>query len=496
MVNRQERTRYTPAPGQSRFVAALWDAPAVTGLLAVLGGTAALSALVATLLSPRLVCRIWLLVMACLLIGYAFLGRGFAYLGMPPLFVGEMALGLAVFAFFAASGPQWLLRTPLTWPIIVFMLVGIAGTSPHIGYHGIDALRDAVVWGYAFFALAIGAVVTRLVAQDRVVEWWLRWYPFFAGWAFFAALIFIFAADRLPRWPWGPGIRVMEFKPGDFAVLLVPGLLFYLSGANNHWSLSRYVPSWMTVSSILGALLIIFSLGRAAMVAVAVSLFVGLILQPSRAGVRLAATALFLFVIVTSLAAVELDVGRERAISVRQIVANISSIFLPDYQEGLSGSKEWRLQWWDDIIGYTLHGPYFWTGKGYGINLADDDGYQVSADGSLRSPHNSHLTLLARGGVPAIAMWILLNAAFAGQLVLRFTQERDPRKKQTLLVVLGTWAAFHVNAAFDVYLEGPQGGIWFWCLVGFGMALLQRPQPGCALPMRRLHTRNVAREAC
>jgi hypothetical protein len=30
-----------------------------------------------------------------------------------------------------------------------------------------------------------------------------------------------------------------------------------------------------------------------------------------------------------------------------------------------------------------------------------------------------------------------------------------------------------VNAAFDVFLEGPQGGVWFWCLIGFGIAALE-----------------------
>jgi hypothetical protein len=30
-----------------------------------------------------------------------------------------------------------------------------------------------------------------------------------------------------------------------------------------------------------------------------------------------------------------------------------------------------------------------------------------------------------------------------------------------------------VNASFDVYLEGPQAGIWFWCVFGFGIAALE-----------------------
>jgi len=41
------------------------------------------------------------------------------------------------------------------------------------------------------------------------------------------------------------------------------------------------------------------------------------------------------------------------------------------------------------------------------------------------------------------------------------------------LWILAYWIAFIVNASFDVFLEGPQAGIWFWCLFGFGAAMLE-----------------------
>ena len=31
------------------------------------------------------------------------------------------------------------------------------------------------------------------------------------------------------------------------------------------------------------------------------------------------------------------------------------------------------------------------------------------------------------------------------------------------------WLAFLINATFDVYLEGPMGGIWFWSVFGLGI---------------------------
>ncbi len=38
------------------------------------------------------------------------------------------------------------------------------------------------------------------------------------------------------------------------------------------------------------------------------------------------------------------------------------------------------------------------------------------------------------------------------------------------LFLLAYWMAFMINTAFDVFLEGPMGGIWFWTVYGIGLA--------------------------
>ena len=39
--------------------------------------------------------------------------------------------------------------------------------------------------------------------------------------------------------------------------------------------------------------------------------------------------------------------------------------------------------------------------------------------------------------------------------------------------ILVYWVAMMVNTSFDPYLEGPQGGIWFWSLFGLGMVVMR-----------------------
>ncbi|MCL5742547.1 MAG: hypothetical protein M1541_01275, partial [Acidobacteria bacterium] len=119
--------------------------------------------------------------------------------------------------------------------------------------------------------------------------------------------------------------------------------------------------------------------------------------------------------------------------------------------------------------------PNFWSGKGFGVNLADDDGFQVVADHALRSPHSGHLTVLARAGVPGLALWLLLQGSLClGLLRSYFRVRREGNREWAAVVawIVAYWTAFTVNGAFDVYLEGPQGGIWFWVVFGMGIAVL------------------------
>ena len=197
----------------------------------------------------------------------------------------------------------------------------------------------------------------------------------------------------------------------------------------------------------------------------------------------------FVFAFVFVGADIRLNAGQDREVSADQIIENLRSIVDGrSNTSNLEGTRAWRLQWWQDIIDYTVHGPYFWMGKGFGINLADDDDYQGTVMGlPNRSPHNIQMTVLARAGVPGLVVWSLLHITFALSLVLAFFRARRDRREwwaRVNLWIFSFWVAFMVNAAFDVFLEGPQGGVWFWCLIGFGIAALeaQRAERSAARP--------------
>jgi O-antigen ligase len=134
---------------------------------------------------------------------------------------------------------------------------------------------------------------------------------------------------------------------------------------------------------------------------------------------------------------------------------------------------EWRFRWWRKIIDYTFHGPYFWTGKGYGMNLADEDGF-FNWDHSLRSPHNGFMTILARSGVPGLLLWSAFLLTLTFQVArIWLTKKADQKQRFIAIWFLVCLAGFLFLASFDVFLEGPMAGIWFWSLVGFALAYFQ-----------------------
>jgi hypothetical protein len=425
--------------------------------------------------------RLFVFFLGFVLFGYAFFGRAFAYLGFTPFFVGEILLTLGIARALLSRDKSIALRSVLGWVILFFIIWGALCTLPYLNLYGIDSLRDGVVWGYSFFAILIPPLIVRtrlhnytILQYSRLLPWFLVFTPM--SWAL--ARLFSGFVPTVP----GTNVPWLALKPGDMAVHYAGIGSFLLLQLHRSPILSKdsyRLPSDCILWFLwLVCFLIVSSVNRAGFLSIIIGGSIVFLIRPGRS-VRQVAMLLAVAIPFT-LAIISYDVsinlGGNRSISIEQIIANVQSISGDSERNELSGSREWRLRWWDAIIDYTFRGPYFWTGKGYGINLADADGFQVSAEGALRSPHNGHLTILARSGVPGLALWVILQLLFAGALISASIRARRNGREHWVAIngwILAYWAAFLINGAFDVFLEGPQGGIWFWCVIGFGIGILQ-----------------------
>ena len=436
------------------------------GIVAVAGGVFLLA------LGERLL-HAFVALLSGLLLGYMYFGKGFAYVGVAPLYAGEAILAVGLIALLLTL-PR-LRLSPLHLGLLAFMMLGLLRTVPYIQTYGLDAVRDGVIWIYGLFALVLSAAVRRK-DLELIVRWYGRLLPWFVAWVPIVFVITHAVGSSLPTYP-GTDVTIPYFKGGDMGVHLAGIAGFLLLGLYSRQFLGKeprprelYVwPIWILGVVMAGAI------NRGGLIAAGSAIIMIMILRPSRRifGFMAAGSLVFLLLLAFN---VEVDLGTRRAISANQVVDNVRSIFVDTGDERLEGTKGWRLEWWGDIYDYTFNGPYFWTGKGFGVNLALDDGFDPEGEGTLRAPHNGHLSVLARMGVPGLALWIALQLGLAIMMLVKCIQwrrERDELWSKVIGWLLVYWAAFIINMSFDVYLEGPQGGIWFWSVIGLALAVFR-----------------------
>jgi O-antigen ligase len=281
------------------------------------------------------------------------------------------------------------------------------------------------------------------------------------------------AGTGVPMWP-GTQVPIIYAKAGDILVHLGGAAAFMAVGLSGNVRKSRI--------ALLGLGVALTGLSRGGLLAFSLAFGFAFVTRP-RSRNAWALVTLFVMAAVF-LAVTDLRLrypGNDREVSFAQFTERFASTAGRAGGQDLENTKSWRLAWWGTIIGYTIVGDYRWAGKGYGINLATDDGFQVTDDDSLRSPHNATMTILARSGVIGLLAWLSLLGTWSITLLramLRARQRQDRQWSALFAFLLAYFLALFVNASFDVYLEGPVGGIWFWSVlgVGIGATLIYRQQ--------------------
>ena len=421
----------------------------------------------------------FVLTLLFILLGYMYLGKGFAYLHIPigfPLYVGEIVLGFGLLA--AALRPGMLINALSTTPgkiYACFFTWGMIRTLPYINRFGITAGRDSALYYYGIFMLLVYGVIRKRRQIIRITVLYAKPASLYVFWVPVAFFLYNFARDYLPRIP-GTDLSILIFKY-DIVIHLTGAIAFFalFSGVFTKKKVRKRNVLWY----ILAVLSCILMMGRSSYLTLICGFTVMVFLNGIKKSIRplagfiLAITLLFL--IIPNITSPYLM----SEISPEVVVGLTKSIFTDvDDPRFRQGTKVWRLMWWKMIIDETVFGPYFWTGRGFGENLADVHGF-LSSDPEklvrpLRSPHNSHMTVLSRMGVPGFLLWIIFHAVLVKRFYSGWRRARragDRFLQGVFAWVLCFWVAFMVNSMFDMTFEGPHGAIWFWSVMGLGLAV-------------------------
>jgi len=406
--------------------------------------------------------------LSIMLLGYAVFNRTFAYIGIPPLYIGEIAL---------LWGGILCILSPVATMIAVanlphLFLIGLmfwtfVCTVPYISLYGFDSIRDAMLVGYGAFSIIIVSLL--LDSPKRLIWIYKIGYPkfiyaFLVGAFFVRCGVLLLGEENVPFIP-GTHVPILGVRLGAF--------MMHLLGIAAYWMLGQQKVSWFWYGMMVLNLLFSFT-NRGGLLAFVLGFSVVMVLRPTNAKIWRILALLCFIVGLLAVTGLELDLKHQgRKISVEQFVAQFASLGQSTGVADLDNTKEWRLNWWKDILNYTIYGPYLYQGKGFGINLAEDDGYSGTQFEGMRSPHNGHLTILARSGLVGFGLWILIQSTWLGAMALSYLNARLAKQDKWINLfvwIIAYWVAMMVNSSFDVHLEGPMGGIWFWVLFGFGLA--------------------------
>jgi O-antigen/teichoic acid export membrane protein len=430
-----------------------------------------------------------------LLGGYLFFSKSFAYLHVPgtPVFIGEIVLGIGLFEVLRVPSPwrHLLNRAPALRLAIAFLAVCCVRLYFDYPKYGLDAVRDASVGYYLLFAfLAAAAVVAEPTFVPRLLGWYRKVLPAFLFWA--PVALMLASIDSLTG-IYMPGTEtpVNSFKAGDFGVQIAVAIGFLWLDARRTEAGQTGKFSTTVGLSLVGlvGLAACLSQNRGGFIAgAAVLLVVAVYLSPARRR-RLVVP------ILAGLAGISVLVlllnlrlpTDEREFSLQQVTENMLSIIQRDQSEDLSGTVEWREQYWQRIRHDMLTQGTWKSGFGFGVVLGARYGADDPNDPApLRSAHNTHLTVFARTGIVGLIVWALLWLAWCYRLQWWIRRRsggvRDP-DGAIVIWVLAAAVGWLVNAYFDPSLEAPSACIWLYVLVGVGAAMTRRlqPEPG-AIP--------------
>ncbi len=405
------------------------------------------------------------------LVLYLAFGKGFAYAGVPPVFVGELLLVVVVLAALSSDTalPQNLAA------VIAAVLVGLALVQLAVDRlvtndPWLESLRGVAPIYYSGFAFAVYALLRRREAEVgptrvlRLIEGALaRAAPVVVVIISLLVLRSLRVSPATPAWPISGG-PLLPTKATDISVALVIVLPALLVRSPAPTALRHR--RWLLVLWIMVAVVVTFrSRGALGGLAAGYALASPNLTRMLRG---LAAVTVLLVVLYTS--GLSVTMGKQRELSFRSGVDSVASLLGADegLNSRLTATRNWRIDWWSDIWTDVGSRQMLLHGYGWGDNLAIRYGVVPPGEDRdprvLRAPHSIFFSLAGRAGVVTAVGFVLVPVL---TIARSFTRRRRVGRSLAVEGARAGVAAALVVASSDVYLESPQGSIVFWSLIGF-----------------------------
>jgi hypothetical protein len=383
---------------------------------------------------------------------YVFFNKGVAY-----SYMAEILLVAGIFLLFI-NRKQFEIRLDSKQILVgIFIIISILFILVGVFQYSIfNVLRDSLAFQYAWFAFIIYFFKNEYDNIWQKIIQIYKWAPLVLFLNFF---LFYFVFLYLPPINIFGNQNIIIYKNGDKSVhLLISTILMFLYT-------EKYSRKWLIANTILIVInfLILLAFTRSGSVAYILALFSFFFFSKEKflnETLRKVLKYVPIIMVICMGLFVAIDIqgdAQGRTISLSQITDNFSSIVSTNIDGNLTENKVWRLIWWAKLINESFTLQHFFVGKGLGMSLAGND--ILNTDDNLRSPHNFHLTILARFGYFVFIAWIIWLVSLFKPL---FTRKLAGKT----LAITSILIAFIINGSFDVFFEGPMGAFPFWTFVG------------------------------
>lgn len=420
----------------------------------------------------RLPLAVWFLLLY--LAGITIIGKGPTYIGVPPVFLGEvvMAAGLVFIAPWCGFGVALQGKNSwLTLLIIAWLIVGAVLTAFGVPEWGLDALRDAAIWYYAlFFFIGLG-----LSCRDRIADRFWRILCVFWIFAMLWGAADLASGKQLslsgPVIPWR-GVPFLFNARDESGQNLALGAFVVIG--TGYLRRKPLLKAFLFPAALVSLALLAASEGRAVKLGCAAALAVLVTFSFVKPRIVLASRVRLL--VIGAIPAVILAV---------MLIPNLSNKMQLDRFTGTrdaDGTAEWRLIWWQRLEHEVMtRNPLFGLGFGESLHVYHPALAKINDPWMLRAPHNFNMTVFTRMGLAGCVIWAGILIGSVGVLAVRIWRNGDdsgtysPARREELLFWLAMIVYTFVNSSFGVLMEGPVLGIWFWLAMGFAMGRSARP---------------------
>jgi O-antigen ligase len=390
-------------------------------------------------------------------------GRAFSHLGIrveeTNLYVTEAVLAAAwilVLLKKVSAKERLVKKSGLNGLFLIYYALGVLCLLRGISEFGMEALRHSVIVYYSLFYFLMLELISDINKLERILK-----FSLVASTVALLAIMYNYASGlgfetstQVKRYGANIGALSLVFcclfalslsifkvksKARNFLLVLLPFLFFAAIFLIQHRSL---------LVALIGGLVFIFALISKTRTLRYLTLII---------------CALLLIICVNQFS------GRLSGnVMVKETLARALSTLTPE-QDPNSGH---RIAMWGQMLHRTARQPLL--GEGFGPPFSAFFGRRFYDYSERRlHPHNSFLWILNRMGIIGFGIFCFLILKFYSSGIKAYKRMNAGKSKAYLLALLSSHFCISIFAFFNVVLEGPSMGIFFWIIMGMTMALIK-----------------------